>query len=160
MKQKIPSYMYSIKMILSHDFVIFIKIITIQETLFHIETWIRYHSVELNHAVGPGHTDICNCSLHDEVIKWDIFRITGPLFEEFTVEFPHKGRWRRALIFSLMCVWINGWVNNREADDLRRHRTHYDVTLMCALTCPCLTDVYHLILFGWVHSMFHVVSYC
>ena len=26
--------------------------------------------------------------------------------------------------------WINGWVNNREAGDLRRHRAHYDVTLM------------------------------
>ena len=27
-------------------------------------------------------------------------------------------------------AWINGWVNNREADDLRRHRAHYDVTVM------------------------------
>ena len=24
----------------------------------------------------------------------------------------------------------NGWVNNREADDLRCHRTHYDVIVM------------------------------
>ena len=23
------------------------------------------------------------------------------------------------------CVWINGWVNNRQAGDLRRHRAHY-----------------------------------
>ena len=34
-------------------------------------------------------------------------------------------------MFSLICAWINGWVNNREAADLRRQRTHYDVTLMC-----------------------------
>ena len=27
-------------------------------------------------------------------------------------------------------AWINGWVNNREAGDLRRHRAHYDVILM------------------------------
>ena len=27
-------------------------------------------------------------------------------------------------------VWINGWVNNREAGDLRRHRVHYDVIVM------------------------------
>ena len=27
-------------------------------------------------------------------------------------------------------AWINGWVNNGEAGDLRRHRTHYDVTAM------------------------------
>ena len=25
---------------------------------------------------------------------------------------------------------INGWVNNDEAGDLRRHRAHYDVTVM------------------------------
>ena len=30
-------------------------------------------------------------------------------------------------MFSLICVWINGWVNNREAGDLTRHRTHFDV---------------------------------
>ena len=34
-------------------------------------------------------------------------------------------------MFSLICVWINGWVNNREAGDLRRYSAHYDVTLMC-----------------------------
>ena len=45
-------------------------------------------------------------------------------------EFPHKGQWRGALMFSLICVWINGWVNNREAGDLRRYRTHYDVIVM------------------------------
>ena len=42
----------------------------------------------------------------------------------------HKGQWRRALIFSLICAWINDWVNNREAGDLRRHRAHYDFTAM------------------------------
>ena len=39
----------------------------------------------------------------------------------------HKGQWRGALIFSLICVWINGWVNNREAGDWRRYRAHYNV---------------------------------
>ena len=38
------------------------------------------------------------------------------------VNSPHKGQWREALIFSLICVWINGWVNNREAGDLIRYR--------------------------------------
>ena len=33
-------------------------------------------------------------------------------------------------MFSLICVWINGWVNNREAGDLRRYRAHYDVTVV------------------------------
>ena len=61
------------------------------------------------------------------------FRITGPLCGEspVPVKSPHKGQWRGALMFSLICVWINGWVNNREAGDLRRHRGHYDVNVMC-----------------------------
>ena len=46
------------------------------------------------------------------------------------VNSPHKGQWRRALMFSLICFWINGWVNNREAGHLRRYRAHYDVTAM------------------------------
>ena len=46
------------------------------------------------------------------------------------VNSPHKGQWRGALMFSLICAWINGWVNNREAGDFRRHRGHYDVNVM------------------------------
>ena len=33
-------------------------------------------------------------------------------------------------MFSLIFTWINGWVNNRNAGDLRRHRAHYCVTVM------------------------------
>ena len=51
------------------------------------------------------------------------------------VNSPHKGQWRGALMFSLICVWINGWVNNREAGDLRRHRGHYDVIVMKIARC-------------------------
>ena len=59
-----------------------------------------------------------------------IFRVTGPLCGEFTGpgEFPHKGQLRGALMFSY--IWINDWVNNREAGDLRLHRGHYDVNVM------------------------------
>ena len=46
------------------------------------------------------------------------------------VNSPHKGQWRRALVFSLIYAWINDWVNNREAGDLRRQRGHYDVIVM------------------------------
>ena len=46
------------------------------------------------------------------------------------VNSPHKSQWRGALTFSLIYAWINGWVNNREAGDLRRHRAHYDVFVM------------------------------
>ena len=46
------------------------------------------------------------------------------------VNSSHKGQWRGALMFPLICVGINGWVNNREAGDLRRYRAHYDVIAM------------------------------
>ena len=45
---------------------------------------------------------------------------------------PHNGQWRGALMFSLIRVWINGWVNNRNAGDKRRYRAHYDVIVMIA----------------------------
>ena len=46
------------------------------------------------------------------------------------VNSPHKGQWRGALMFCLICARIDDWVNNREAGDLRRHRGHYDVIVM------------------------------
>ena len=46
------------------------------------------------------------------------------------VNSPHKGQWCGALMLSLICAWINLWVNNHEAGDLRCHHAHYDVTVM------------------------------
>ena len=46
------------------------------------------------------------------------------------VNSPHKGQRRGTLMFSLICVWINGWVNNRKAGGLRRYRAHYDFIVM------------------------------
>ena len=60
---------------------------------------------------------------------------------ESPVNSPHKGQWRGALMFSLIWAWMNGWVNNREAGDLRRHRTHYDGTVMNCLTQRDYCDV-------------------
>ena len=57
------------------------------------------------------------------------------------VNSPHKGQWRAALMFSLICAWINDWVNNREAGDLRRHRGHYDVTVMLYASANCVLSV-------------------
>ena len=53
------------------------------------------------------------------------------------VNSPHKGHWRGALIFSLICAWINGWVNHRDAGDLRRHCAHYAITVMNGLESKC-----------------------
>ena len=43
---------------------------------------------------------------------------------------PHKGQWRGALKFSLIWAWINAWVNNHKAGDLRRHCAYYDITVI------------------------------
>ena len=45
-------------------------------------------------------------------------------------EFPAQRPVTRSFDVYLICVWINGWVNNREAGDLRPYRAHYDVTVM------------------------------
>ena len=59
------------------------------------------------------------------------------------VNSPHKGQWRGALMFSLICARIKVWVNNGEASNLRRNRAHYDVTVMSewmAMGIPLKTD--------------------
>ena len=70
---------------------------------------------------------------HDDVIKWKHFPRYWPFVRRnhrSPVNSPHKGQWRGAFIFSLICARLNLWVNNREAGDLRRHRDHYDVIEM------------------------------
>ena len=70
---------------------------------------------------------------HDDVIKWKHFPRYWPFvrgIHRSPVNSPHKGQWRGALMFSLMCTWINARVNTRKAGDLRRHRAHYDVIVM------------------------------
>ena len=70
---------------------------------------------------------------HDDVINGNIFRVSGLFVRGIhwsPVNSPHKGQWLGALIFSLICAWINGLVKNCEAGNLRRHRAHYDVIVM------------------------------
>ena len=72
-------------------------------------------------------------AFHDDVIKWKHYPRYWPVvrgIHRSQVNSPHKGQWRGALIFTLICARINGLVNNREAGDLRRHRAHYDVIVM------------------------------
>ena len=73
-----------------------------------------------------------------------IFRVTGHLCGEFTGP--------RALMFSLICVWINSSVNNRKAGDLRRHRAHYDVIVM---NCSQVNAIWPL---WW--SLVQVMAWC
>ena len=70
---------------------------------------------------------------HNDFTEWKHFPRYWPFVQRIhrsPVNSPHKGPWRVALMFSFICAWINGWVNNREAEDLRHHRAHYDITVM------------------------------
>ena len=74
--------------------------------------------------------------LHDDVIKWKLFPRCWPFvwgIHRSPVNSPQKGQWSRAFMFYLICAWTNSWINNRDADDLRRHHAHYGVTVMCWL---------------------------
>ena len=92
---------------------------TWKKTLVHLsQNWIRYS--QISPALMMTSSD------------GNIFRVTGPLYGEFTgprclTKASDAELW---CMFSLICVWINGWVNNREAGENRRNLAHYDVTVM------------------------------
>ena len=58
----------------------------------------------------------------------NIFHVTGFFcggIHWSAVNSLHKGQWHGALIFSLICAWINDWVNNREAGDQICHNAYH-----------------------------------
>ena len=84
---------------------------------------------------------------HDDVIKRKYFPRHWP-FVRGIHRSPNKAQWRGILMFSMICAWPNGWVNNRDTGDLRHHRAHYDVTIM--MHYLGITDVYT---FTWIRQM-------
>ena len=55
---------------------------------------------------------------HDDVIKWKHFPRNWPCvrgIHQSLVDHPHKGRLHGALMFTLICAWTNGQVNNQDA---------------------------------------------
>ena len=86
----------------------------------YINTYIAHSCIDINGIRRS----------HDDVIKWKHFPRYWPFvwgIHRSPVYSPHKGQWRGALMFYLICAWIYGWVNN---PNLRHHRIHYDVTVM------------------------------
>ena len=99
------------------------------------------HVIEIHHGV-----EINRTNLHDDVINWKHFLRNWPFVREIhrsPVNFPHNGQWRGALMFSLIHAWINDWVNNREAGDLRRQHGHYDVIVMYAVNTTTTDNLAH-----------------
>ena len=69
----------------------------------------------------------------DDVSKWKYF-LRYWLFvrkiHRWLVDSPYKGQWCGAFLFSVIWAWAKVWANNRDAGNLRLHRTHYAVTVM------------------------------
>ena len=102
-----------------------------------------------------------NLPAHDDVIKWKHFPRNWPFvrgIHRSPVNSPHKGQWRGALMFTLICARINGWVNTREAGDLRRYRPHYDVIVMTMEPFQFMDMV--IILIPWSRTTFWVPFKC
>ena len=81
------------------------------------------------------------------IIKWKHFPRYWPFVRgiyQSLVNCPNKGQWRGALMFSLICAIIHNWVNSRGGGDLRRHRAHYDISVM-ECHAPCHTEIYNVI---------------
>ena len=82
---------------------------------------------------------------HGDIIKWKHFLHYWRFVQWIhwsPVNSPNKDQWRGALIFSLICAWINDRINNRETDDLKPRHAHYDVIVMFALLVKALHHEY------------------
>ena len=92
-----------------------------QSNSIHIRLWLTgwHESIRIHYMMTSS--------------NGNIFRVTGHLCGEFTGHRwipPTKASDAELGCFLWFAPWINGWVNNREAGDFRRHRAHYDVIVM------------------------------
>ena len=107
---------------------------------FVCETVVEYcHTVIETHTYYDN-TISCQKSralIHDDVIKRKHFQRNWPFvrgIHRWPLDSPHKKPVTRSFDIYFICAWTNSWTNNRDAGDLRRHRTHYDDTLMNLVT--------------------------
>ena len=84
---------------------------------------------------------VLSVAVHDNIAKWKHLPHYWPFVRGIhcsPVDYPHKGQWCGALMFSLICTWTNSWTNNRDSSDLRRHHVHYDVTANINTSLPVM----------------------
>ena len=129
--------------IMYYIFLIILIVAIISYCYYHIGHWLtpmhrpmstvrrQLHGWTEHPGLNPTIWNVC--TMHDDVIKWKHFPRYWPFvrgIHRSPMNSLYKGQWCGALVFSLICVWINGWVNNCGAGDLRRYRAHYDVNVM------------------------------
>ena len=106
----------------------------------YVSSWLKHipEGEDCKSSIGV------NTKIHEDVIKWKYFPLHWTFvrgFQRSPVNSTHEGQWRS--LFSLICAWINGWIDNREAGDLRSHGAHYDVTVMHAVTVLEISLIMH-----------------
>ena len=89
--------------------------------------WDQYDKIENEHRSS---TDMLLAWWRHQMETFSRYWPSVLVIHRSPVNSPHKGQWRGALVFSSICAWTNGWVNNQDAGDLRRHRVHYDLSVM------------------------------
>ena len=80
----------------------------------------------------PG-TDNMTSTKQSTTRPWGTFPRHWPFvrgIHRTTVDFPRKGQWRRALMFSWICAYPSGWASSQDDGDLRLYRSNYDATAM------------------------------
>ena len=102
---------------------------------FSLSNSVQDRGISIANAVD--HTVLCYIPIFTGLVSW--WRHQMETFSALLAicagnapvpgEFPTQRPVTRSLMLSLICVWINSWVSNREAGDFRRYRAHYDVTL-------------------------------
>ena len=93
----------------------------------------------------------CSSQVHDDVIKWNHFSRYWPFvrgIHRSPVNSPHKGQWRRALMFSLICAlnkrmgkqsW--GWWFETPSRSLWRHGNVLRCNLSMSITWKDVRDI-------------------
>ena len=116
----------------------------------HMDTYVRIHTNTRTHTHTHTHMyrqyDACVSISLQVLATWTLSLVT-PCWRHHmewfsallaicagnspvTGEFPAQRPVTRSFDVFFDLRWINGWVNNGEAGDLRRHRAHYGVIVM------------------------------
>ena len=101
------------------------------------------------------------CMFHDVVVKWKHFPHYWPFvrgIHQSLVNSPHKGQWQGTLMFFFIYYWTKSWVNNRYADDLRHHHTHYDFTVMRCPHVRMRLELEMQFIMIWMHSLYFILQ--
>ena len=109
----------------------------------YIYLWLWEWKISVFTWESAWHTMKYICTLlhlHNDSIKWKHCLHYWPFVQgihQSLVNSLHKGKWHGALMFSLICAWINSWASNGDAGDLRHHHAHYD---LINKRCLCINE--------------------